>query len=258
MLLKNENNDYAGATNVTDGTLRIKTPTQTFFGSFNNTANVEISNSAVTFNGPITNSGSFIVDLTSTTNSANTFTQTAGSLTVDGTMTQASIFINGGTLGGTGIINGDIQIGAGGTLGPGNSPGSLTIDGGFTLAAGGFLALELGGTAPGQFDQLFVQNGIADLLGEIQISFIDGYLPAANDTFTLLTASSFTSASSLVAFSFFGGDPGAFETIFSATTLSVVFNDVTAPIPIPAALPMLLVALIGFGIVARRRTSAAA
>ena len=185
-------------------------------------------------------------------------TQTAGSTVVDGTMTQASILINGGTLGGTGIINGDVQIGASGTLGPGNSPGSLTIDGGFTLAAGAFLALELGRNAPGQFDQLFVQNGIADLLGEIQISFIDGYLPAVNDTFTLITASSFTPASSPVAFSFFGGNPGPFETIFSATTLSIVFNEVTAPIPIPAALPMLLVALLGFGIVARRRSSAAA
>jgi len=231
---------YGGGTNVNAGTL-------TLLGGSSFISDLQISNAA-----------QVDVQQGASISGVGTFTQTAGSTIVNGAMTQADILINGGALGGSGMITGDVQIGAGGTLGPGNSPGSLTIDGGFTLAAGGFLALELGGTAPGQFDELFIQNGIADLLGEIQISFIDGYLPALNDTFTLLTATSFSSASSLVAFSFFGGDPGAFQTIFTETTLSIVFSEATAAIPIPAALPMLLVALLGFGIVARRRTSAAA
>ena len=67
-------------------------------------------------------------------------------------------------------------MGAGGTLGPGNSPGALTIDGDLALADEAILSLELGGTDPGQFDQLFV-SGEVDLLGLIQISFIDDFLP---------------------------------------------------------------------------------
>ena len=259
-LILGGNNTYQGATIVDNGTLKFDGST-TGGGDLSNSADgtvVLLGGSSFVNDLQIANAGQVDVQLGASISGVGSFTQTAGSTVVDGTMTQASILINGGTLGGTGIINGDVQIGASGTLGPGNSPGSLTIDGGFTLAAGAFLALELGRNAPGQFDQLLVQNGIADLLGEIQISFIDGYLPAVNDTFTLITASSFTPASSLVAFSFFGGNPGPFETIFSATTLSIVFNEVTAPIPIPAALPMLLVALLGFGIVARRRSSAAA
>ena len=63
--------------------------------------------------------------------------------------------LNGGVLGGTGIIYGDL-INNGGYIAPGHSPGTLGVTGDFTQAAGGTLVLEDGGATPDLFDQVQV------------------------------------------------------------------------------------------------------
>lgn len=89
-------------------------------------------------------------------------------------------------LGGSGIIQG--QVNALGTVSPGNSTGTLTIDS-LTLLDGSHVSLEIGSLF--DFDQLIVQNNLvlgADVT--LQLSLMDGYQPQVGDTFQLLTAGS--------------------------------------------------------------------
>ncbi|MFT7525592.1 MAG: filamentous hemagglutinin family protein [Arenicella sp.] len=64
----------------------------------------------------------------------------------------------GSTITGNGTIStlGEVRLLAGGTLAPGNSPGSLIIDGNLALFDGSNLDLELGGPNPEDFDHISV------------------------------------------------------------------------------------------------------
>jgi hypothetical protein len=109
-------------------------------------------------------------------NFVRAFTQTAGATTLAGggiTTSQAMQF-QGGTLGGAGTITGGVNN-TGATVGPGASPGVLTIGGDYTQGAGGTLHLEIGGTTPGvQHDRLIV-TGTANLAGTLRLSRINGF-----------------------------------------------------------------------------------
>jgi len=79
--------------------------------------------------------------------------------------------LNGATLGGSGVIGSGagshVSIAAGGVLSPGNSIGTLTINGDLTLAAGSMLNMELG--APGFSDRINV-SGDLSLDGTLNLS----------------------------------------------------------------------------------------
>ena len=62
-----------------------------------------------------------------------------GALMVNSTLGADVTVENGGTLGGSGAILGDVVALAGATVLPGNSPGVLTINGDFTLDPGALL-----------------------------------------------------------------------------------------------------------------------
>ena len=70
-------------------------------------------------------------------------TQTAGLTQVDGVLnlTNSTLALNGGTLDGTGRINGNVNN-SGGIVSPGDSPGTLTINGSYTQASTGTLDIE--------------------------------------------------------------------------------------------------------------------
>lgn len=79
-----------------------------------------------------------------------------------------------------------------GTLSPGSSPGTITIDGNFTQESTGTLAIELGGTTPNtQHDQLVV-TGEAALDGTLDVSLIDEFSPSLGESFSILTYTSHT------------------------------------------------------------------
>jgi hypothetical protein len=73
-----------------------------------------------------------------------------------------------------------------GRLEVGASPGSATVQD-FAQSASGMLALELGGVALEDFDQLIV-DGAATLGGALSIDLIDSFIPDPLDSFTILTA----------------------------------------------------------------------
>ena len=190
------------------------TATTATFGQFTNAAFVQIKGSLV----------------------ANAYTQSAGQLDLnayleDGqpgplgmAVIQAStVTLNGGTLTGSGTIIGNL-INNGGSIVPGHSAGSFSVQGDYTQGPNAVLALEIGGTQPGQFDQLLV-SGTAKLAGTLSVRTIDGFTPNPEASFAPLQ---------------FSAVSGDFATTSSnaevAVSSSGVAVKVTGPNPPPPAL----------------------
>lgn len=136
--------------------------------------------------GPFTTSGAVLVEAGAIMTRAGDFTQTAGTTTVDGTLDPTGIFdLQGGTLAGRGTIAANVT--SSGTTAPGTSAGALTINGMFTQTAAGQLDIEVGGLLPGDEHDQLVVTGAATLDGTLTVSFIDGFVPAIGQTFTVMT-----------------------------------------------------------------------
>ncbi len=115
-------------------------------------------------------------------------------------------FNNGSTLENLGIFNAPHntslrqQAGAAfnfnnfGNVNPGLPLGTLFMDGNYTQSATGTLNIDIGGTSPGtQHDQFRVFNGAASgtgtatLGGTLNANLVNGFIPAANDFFQIMT-----------------------------------------------------------------------
>jgi hypothetical protein len=93
---------------------------------------------------------------------------------------------NGTVFVGTGPINGAVRN-LGGRVEPGNTLGTMSIIGDFSNLDDGTLAIQLGGTtASTQYDVLAVSR-FAFLDGTLEVTFVNGFLPAIGNTFTFLT-----------------------------------------------------------------------
>ena len=140
-----------------------------------------------TTSGPFSNAGSMAVNSGSLFSASGNYTQSGGSTTLSsGTLAaNATVDIQGGTLGGSGTIDADL-VNAG-QVGPGVSPGGLAVTGDYTQAAAGQLAIEMGGLAPvTEHDRLDI-TGSATLDGTLALSRLNGFLPADDHTFTVMT-----------------------------------------------------------------------
>lgn len=117
------------------------------------------------------------------------FTQTTGTTRLaGGTLFADTVSIWGGSLTGTGSITGSVLNFA--TMAPGLSPGTIAISGAYHQSGSGTrYEVELGGTAPGTFDRTVV-DGPAFLSGTLAVTFVNGYVPVAGDTFEIMTFSS--------------------------------------------------------------------
>ena len=160
-----------------------------------------------TFQGTITGSGSFIKQGTGSftmtgNNSAYTGTTIVnnGLLTVNGNLSNSATTVNtSGTLGGTGTVG---QTTVNGTIAPGNSIGTLNVNGPYVQNAGSFYNVEV--NAAGQSDLINV-NGTATINGGTVrvIAGVGSYNPTT--VYTILTSSgartgSYDSATSNFAF----------------------------------------------------------
>jgi len=95
-----------------------------------------------------------------------------------------------GGLTATGTVAGAVNNN--GFVAPGQSPGTLTINGNYAQGAAGALNIEVGGlTAGTQHDQVVV-NGNATLAGTLNVSLVNGFIPANGNTFTILTGTAVT------------------------------------------------------------------
>ena len=110
-----------------------------------------------------------------------------------GSLTAAKIYVNqGGLFKGAGTIDVANFVNSG-IVAPGNSPGTLTINGNYTQA-GGILEIELGGTGVGEYDVLNI-TGVADLAGTLKLLLYGDYTASVvevGDFFDVLFASAIT------------------------------------------------------------------
>lgn len=145
----------------------------------------------INIHAPVENSGQWIISAGSVT-AYQRFTQTSGLLQLDGTTFGANVFnetpldFSGGTLAGTGTINGVMRLGAGAKLEPGGpgSTGTLAISLDLLHEDGADIVMELAGTA----DNDTVNIGRhASIDGLIRVATLGGYSPAVGDAFRLLS-----------------------------------------------------------------------
>jgi T5SS/PEP-CTERM-associated repeat protein len=190
-----------------------------------------------------------------------------GTLVVNGTATAAQLMIGqNGLLAGNGVVNANVTNQ--GTIGPGMSPGKLTINGAFDNS-GGKIVLEVQSLGNGQYalDELVFADWSQVVLGDGAIEFVflgdtdptafqdaglfglgsffrqlDGNgneAPLDGSLLALFADASFSASAAQFAISSLGFDP-----------LTGAFNATVATVPLPA--PVLLT-LLGLGLLAAQR-----
>lgn len=184
-------------------------------GAINNLSGGTFNNSSMLAQaGPINNAGTFNVDagasVTGITRADNTvdrgaYTQAAGLTNVNGSLAAAIIDIQGGSLMGSGTISGPVLLGAGATVNPGNSPGTLTVNGDFTSS--GNLKFEIAGLGAGQFDVLKINGAATFNGGNVAFDFLGGFNAVAGNSWDFLLANSYSGQNTL-AFTFNGLSAG--------------------------------------------------
>ena len=140
-----------------------------------------------TIGSNFTNTGIFIVN-GSLNNLSGTATQSAGNfiLGAGSDITTANLNVVGGTLTGTGTINGNVNN-SGGILAAGSSPGTLIIGGNYIQGAGATFQAELAGTALAGTDyDLLSVGGTTSLAGTLDIQLFGGYAGAIGDQFDII------------------------------------------------------------------------
>ncbi len=116
------------------------------------------------------------------------YTQTAGTTTVDGVLTaaggvtiQAGKVFGRGTIASTVVSSGSVTAGDSAT-----KAGKLSLST-YTQNSSGSLNVQVGGlTAGTQYSQLAVANGVR-LKGTLNIKVINGFIPAIGNSFIILT-----------------------------------------------------------------------
>jgi subtilase-type serine protease len=89
-----------------------------------------------------------------------------------------------GAMSGTGLVNGSITVQ--GTMKPGDSLGTMTVNGLYQQMAGSTLDILLGGANAGQFSQLVV-NGDAVLGGTLDVELFGSFDPTSGEIFEILS-----------------------------------------------------------------------
>jgi hypothetical protein len=114
-----------------------------------------------------------------------TLVRKSGNIVLDGNY---GFELNGGILSGEGVVNGKVI--STGQVKPGSGIGLLTFNGSYSQGNTGILDIDIGGTAAGSSDLLWV-NGHASLKGSIRVNLASDFKPSAGDEFEILKYHSF-------------------------------------------------------------------
>jgi T5SS/PEP-CTERM-associated repeat protein len=130
-----------------------------------------------------------------------------------------------------------------GVIVPGQSPGTLTIEGNYIQGATGVLQIEFAGLGPEQFDIVEITGNVA-LGGTLEMSFLDGYAPSQGDVMNFLNIGGILSGD-FTQIVFPNLRPGfEYETSFSGGVYTMTaLNDGVLAVPEPGAIVLLLAAI---------------
>ena len=117
----------------------------------------------------------------------------------NGIISTGNFELAGGTLQGIGTVLVSGQLANAGVVSPGVFAPALSTDliiveGDYTQNTAGELDIEIGGTAPSDYDRLIIENGSASLHGKLAVSLVDTgggtdvFQPSAGETFEILVA----------------------------------------------------------------------
>jgi hypothetical protein len=178
---------------------------------------------------------------------SNAYNQSAGTTTVDGTLTgSAAISVTGGSVLGAGKLAGNVTIGGTGTAptisaGDSGKAGLLAITSNYTQLSTATMNSFIGGTTVGtQYSQLQV-GGTASLAGTLTVTLASGFTPTIGSAFTVLTAAKVTGAFSDSTIAINGTE----HFNVSYTSTGVVLTVASGPVPLSGRLsqPALVAAL---------------
>jgi hypothetical protein len=180
---------------ILDGTTNALAGFDNNTGTFTLTGDGTLTTAASNFS----NSGTVDVATGSTLTvggTGNSYNQTAGLTTVDGTLT-GNVNLTGGTIQGAGSLKGNVSVGGGGTaptlnVGDAGLAGLLKITGTYTQLSTGTLNVAIGGLTSGTLYSKLSVSGAASLSGTLTVNLINGFVPAVGKSFTILTAKSIT------------------------------------------------------------------
>jgi hypothetical protein len=167
-------------------------------GSHEIQVDLGLSTTAVNDNRIVAAPGSRLdINNTFNVNGKTLFVQGGGEVKLNNnidTGTAGTVIVNGGNLGGSGRVNANLRNGdgsnPGGIISPGQSIGTLTVDGTFTQHSSGKLEIELAGTTAGTYDRLNVLS-VATLDGLLDVKIADGFTPTVaniGQTWDVITA----------------------------------------------------------------------
>lgn len=120
------------------------------------------------------------------------YRQTAGKTEANGTLNASGreVVVDGGSLIGDGRVIATTVRNTAGTVSGGSTTGKLTVEGDLVLSTGAKVLAEIAGTSRGSQYDLVESTGTATLAGELEIRFIEGFVPQLGDSFELVRASS--------------------------------------------------------------------
>ncbi|MCX7096912.1 MAG: autotransporter domain-containing protein [Methylococcales bacterium] len=197
-------NTYTGGTTVNAGILQGNA--SSLQGDINNNAAVVFDQAdGGIYSGVMGGTGALLKQNTGSLalTGANTYNGgtivNQGILSVQGSLASGVTVNSGGTLRGTGSITGDTTIA--GRLAPGNSPGTLTVNGSVAMAASSTLAIDIDGTGTGNgagnYSRVLVQGaghtftaagGLQPLLRSISGAANNTFTPVIGQNFTIVNA----------------------------------------------------------------------
>ena len=169
---------YGGFTKVHNGEFVLA-------GSITGTSQVDVTDGPLAGAGLLTiNGGTLTTSGDTTIDTGATLNLMAGQLTTQMLTTTGNFNMTGGRLVAD-TVAGNLTN-AGGTVAPGDSPGTTVVAGDYDQLAGATLEIEIGGLT--EFDRLEV-TGFATLEGTLDVMLIDGFVPEVGDNFGFLMAS---------------------------------------------------------------------
>ena len=119
------------------------------------------------------NAGAVNIGAGTTFTAVSGYTQSGGSMQVDGTLSSPGVTVNGGLLKGTGTVTGNVTVGTGAgpgaVISPGDSPGTLTIQNALALNSDATYKFELNSSSA--ISDKIVANGVT--INGAKFSFTD-------------------------------------------------------------------------------------